>query len=170
MVGRAALSLGLRDFQQRNNYMARRARKGNKKGSGLQPLFIGIGAVVVAAVVFGSGLMKKGGAVRGNEPTPNFRIADYRRDGSRFVATGNSYVFDGRVENIETIGNDLMLSVSIPDNPDERLPLLVPHSVHLKVNLTRGDRFLFEASCRTGRTESGEEVKGVLIVKNAETK
>lgn len=127
---------------------------------------------MVAAVgaALGSGVLSKGNAARSKEPAANFRIADYRRDGSRFASSGNSYVFDGRVENIETLGNDRLISISLPDNPDERLPLLVPGNVRLKVNLTRGDRFLFEASCRTGRTASGEQVKGVLIVKNAETK
>lgn len=152
--------------------MARSARKSSKRGkSNLQPLFIGLGAIVVVALIFGSGILKKGNTPSGYVVTPNFRIADYRKDGSRFAAAGNTYVFDGRVESIETIGNDLLVCISIPDNPDERLPLLVPEKVKPKVvNLTRGDRFIFETTCRTGRTATGEQVKGVLIVKNAETR
>ena len=133
-------------------------------------LMVGGGALAAVVLLMVSGMFKDGGSVRGKTPTPNFRVADYRRDGSRFASSGNSYVFDGRVENIETIGNDRIISISIPDNPDERLPLLVPAHVKLKVNLTRGDRFLFETSCKTGRTAEGEQVKGVLVVKNAETK
>ncbi len=134
------------------------------------PVFIGIGAIVVLALILGSGVLKKGSAARGLEPTPNFRIAEYRQDGSRFASSGNVYVFDGRVENIETVGNARLVSISIPDNPDERLPLLVPGDVKLRVNLTRGDRFIFETTCRTGKMGDGKQVKGVLIVKNVETK
>ena len=134
------------------------------------PVFIGIGAIVVLALILGSGVLKKGGAARGLEPSPNFRISEYRQDGSRFASSGNVYVFDGRVENIETVGNERLVSISIPDNPDERLPLLVPGDVKLRVNLTRGDRFIFETTCRTGKTSDGKQVKGVLIVKNVETR
>lgn len=151
--------------------MARSARKSSKRGkSNLQPLFIGLGAIVVVALIFGSGILKKGNTPSGYVVTPNFRIADYRKDGSRFAAAGNTYVFYGRVESIESIGNDLMVCISIPDNPDERLPLLVPEKVKTKVNLTRNDYFIFETTCRTGRTATGEQVKGVLIVKNADTR
>ena len=103
-------------------------------------------------------------------PENSFRVADYRRDGSRFASAGNTYVFYGRVENIETIGNNRIVSISIPDNPDERLPLLVPGSVRLGTNLTRGDRFVFETTCTTGRAPDGSQVKGVLIVRNAQSK
>lgn len=136
----------------------------------MQPVIIGAVVVVAAVVLYGSGIFKKGSGARSYEPTPNFRISDYRRDGSRFASSGNTYVFDGRVENIETLGNDRLVSISIPDNPDERLPLLIPGYVRLRVNITRGDRFLFETSCRTGKTPEGEQVKGILVVKNVETR
>ena len=151
----------------------RRTRRGGGKKRGktnLNPLLIGIGTVLVLVLILGSGIFKKGSSVRGLEPTPNFKVSDYRRDGSRFASSGNVYVFDGRVENIETIGNSRILSISIPENPDERLPLLVPGNVHLRVNLTRGDRFLFETTCCTGRAGDGTQVKGVLVVKNVESK
>lgn len=136
----------------------------------MQPIIIGAVVFVAAVALFGSGIFKKGSGARSNDPTPNFRISDYRRDGSRFASSGNTYVFDGRVENIETLGNDRLVSISIPDNPDERLPLLIPGHVRLRVNITRGDRFLFETSCRTGKTPNGEQVKGILVVKNVETR
>lgn len=145
------------------------ARRARKKKS-MQPVLLGAGALVAVAVVCMSGVFSKGGGTRSSDPTPNFRISDYRKDGSRFASTGNSYVFDGRVENIETLGNDRVVSISIPDNPDERLPLLIPGYVRLRVNLTRGDRFIFETSCRTGQTSEGEQVKGILIVKNVTSK
>lgn len=150
---------------------ARRARRGKKKAQkvSMQPVIIGAVAIVAVAMLYFSGIFKKSGSSRSNEPTPNFRISDYRRDGSRFASTGNTYIFDGRVENIETIGNDRIVSISIPNNVDERLPLLIPGSLNLRVNLTRGDRFLFETSCRTGSTPEGEQVKGILIVKRVET-
>lgn len=149
---------------------SRRARRGKKNGkANLKPLIIGAGVVITGALVLASGVLKGGSSGRGKTPTPGFSIADYRRDGSRFASTGNSYVFDGRVESLETIGNDLIICISLPGNVDERLPLLLPGNVRLKTNLTRGDRFLFETSCRTGKTPDGKQVKGVLIVKNAES-
>lgn len=147
--------------------MARRSRKGKNSKTNTQPLLVGIGALALVVICI---LLWPSKTTRSIEPTPNFRVADYRHDGSRFAVSGNTYIFDGRVENIETIGNDLIVSISIPDNPNEMLPLLVPAQVRPKVNLTRGDRFIFETSCRTGRTADGEQVKGVLIVKNAETR
>lgn len=149
---------------------ARRARAGSKKKKTSKPLmFIGAGALIglLAVLSLSGGLVK---SARSSAPTPNFRIADYRRDGSRFASSGNVYVFEGAVENIETIGNDRMVCISIPGNPEERLPLLVPAHLPKRVNITRGDRFLFEASCRTGRTAEGEQVKGVLVVQNVETR
>lgn len=136
-------------------------------------LFLGVvaAAVLVLAALLGSGVLKKGGSSREVEATADsFRIADYRRDGSRFASAGNAYVFEGRVENIETIGNDRIVSISIPNNPDERLPLLVPGDAKLRTNLTRGDRFVFETTCTTGKAPDGSQVKGVLIVKNAQSK
>lgn len=144
--------------------MARRRRKGTNGGSGKLMLYIGAG-VLVLVLAFCAG---KFATAPGNEPTPNFRIADYRQNGSRFASAGNSYIFDGKVENIETIGNARIVSISLKNNPaNEILPLLVPG--HVKANITRGNhRYLFETSCRTGRTADGEQVKGVLIVKKVE--
>ena len=151
--------------------MARRARKGKGKKKGMTGLVLVIlGVLVALGLVLKSGLLGEGGKVRSKDATPNFRIADYRQDGSRFASSGNSYVFEGTVESIETIGNDRLVCISIPHNPDERLPLLVLGASKLKVNLTRGDRFLFETSCRTGQTPEGEQVKGILVVKNVETR
>ena len=69
-----------------------------------------VGAVLVLAALLGSGVLNKGGA-REAEPDNSFRVADYRRDGSRFASAGNTYVFDGRVENIETIGNNRIVRI-----------------------------------------------------------
>ncbi len=153
---------------------ARRVRKGSKRRgkTNLTPVFIGVGVILVLALIMSSGILKRGGSARDAEPTPNFRIADYRRDGSRFASSGNSYVFEGRIESIETIGSNRIISISLPDhqNTQERLPLLVPGNAHLRVNLTRGDRFLFETTCTTGKTDEGKQVKGVLVVKNVQTR
>lgn len=149
---------------------ARKARRGKKGKTSLQPIFIGVGVVLVLALILGSGILKKGASSHGQDPISDFSIASYRHDGSRFASSGNVYVFEGRVESIETIGNDRIVCISIPNNPDERLPLLVPGKARHRVNLTRGDRFIFETTCCTGKTESGEQVKGVLVVKSVETK
>lgn len=136
----------------------------------MKPVFIGVAVAALVGVVVGSGVFKGGNSARLDEPTPNFRVADYRSDGSRFASSGNTYVFDGIVESIETIGSDRIVSISLPDDPNEYLPLLVPGNANLQVNLSRGDRFLFETSCRTGRTADGGQVKGVLVVKNAQSR
>lgn len=99
----------------------------------------------------------------------DFSIREYRNDGSRMAVPGNRYLLEGRVENIETIGNSRIVAVSLKNNRNERLPLLVSKDTILKVNLTRKDSFLFEVECRTGRDSSGNEVKGILVVKNAES-
>lgn len=147
---------------------ARRANKrGRASGKGNQtPIYIcaAVAAVLVVAIlwkIFGKETQKM-------EPTVNFRVESYRREGSRFASSGNVYIFDGRVESIETVGNARLVSISIPDNPEERLPLYIPGNVKLRVNITRGDRFLFETTCRTGRGPDGKPVKGVLVVKSVQ--
>lgn len=97
-----------------------------------------------------------------------FDVAAYRTDASRL--TGNRYSITARVENIDTLGNDRMVAVSVADNKQERLPLLVPASLNSRVNLTRGDTFVFDVECRTGRDERNQEVKGILVVRSVETK
>ena len=149
---------------------ARRSRRGSKGKGNAKKALIAAGALLAIVLLLGSGIFKSSGSTHGKGTVSDFRVSDYRRDGSRFASSGNVYVFDGRVENIETLGDDRIVMISIPNNPDERLPLLVPGSTHLRVNLTRGDRFIFETTCRTGMSPDGGQVKGVLIVKNARSK
>ncbi len=159
-------------LKRRQTMAARRAhRRGRGSGKGNQiPLFIacGVAVVLVGAICWKAGIFG-GKSARGLKPTPNFRVADYRRDGSRFASSGNVYVFDGRVESIETVGNARLVSISITNKPGGRLPLFIPGDVKLRVNITRGDRFLFEATCRTGKGAHGEQVKGILVVRNVQT-
>jgi len=103
-----------------------------------------------------------------HEQGQSFSVEDYRRDASRF--TGNVYRIEGRVEHIETLGNDRIVAVAVPGNRQERLPLLVRSGAAGRVNLTRGDSFLFEVECCTGHTDDQREVKGVLVVRHVETK
>lgn len=108
------------------------------------------------------------GGSKADKSISNFSIADYRNDASRL--TGNSYRIVGHVENIETIGNDRMVAVSVDGAKQERLPLLVRQGVTGKVNLRRGDTFIFDVECRTGVDEEGKEVKGILVVRKVENK
>lgn len=149
---------------------AHRRGRGSGKGRSQIPLIVagGVAVALVGAICWKVGIFSGRGA-RGLEPTPNFRVADYQRDGSRFASSGSEYVFDGRVESIETVGNARLVSISIANNPGERLPLFIPGDVKLRVNITRGDRFLFETTCRTGKGAHGEQVKGILVVRNAQT-
>lgn len=148
---------------------ARRARRSKKNGNRmLVPIVVGVAAVAVLAVVMGVPGVSAGRP--GKEPTENFRISDYRYDGSRFASPGNAFVFEGRVESIEPMGNDRLISISMNNNVDERLPLLVPAEARVKENLTRGDNFRFEVTCRSGLTADGEPVKGVMIVTKVETR
>lgn len=149
--------------------MARRSRKGGRKGSNQAVPFI-IGAGV--ALVLGGGLYvalnTSSGGDSGRTTDAGFDIAGYRTDASRL--TGNRYRITARVENIDTLGNDRMVAVSVADNKQERLPLMVPASVNSRVNLTRGDTFVFDVECRTGHDENNREVKGILVVRKIETK
>lgn len=150
--------------------MARRSRKGNRKGSNqVLPLAIGAGVLAVLGMGLYLALNTSSGGVSGTAGAEmGFDIASYRTDASRL--TGNRYRFAARVENIDTIGNDRMVAVSVADNKQERLPLLVPASLNSRVNLTRGDTFMFETECRTGRDAQNREVKGILVVRKIETK
>ncbi len=140
----------------------RRARKGSKsKGSknGQLPWIVG-GAVAVAIAAMLIFRPSGGGTP---QAVSDFRIAEYReKGGSTFI--GNHYTLEGKVENIISLGNDRLVSVSLPGNSRERLPLLVRGSS--AVNLSRGDTFLFEVDCVSGQNAEGQPVKGVLVVKN----
>lgn len=149
--------------------MARRSRKGGRKGSNqVMPFIVGAGVVLVLGLGMHVALNASSGGGSAKVPDSGFDIAGYRTDASRL--TGNRYRLTARVENIDTLGNDRMVAVSMSDNKQERLPLLVPASLDSRVNLTRGDTFLFDVECRTGRDESNREVKGVLVVRKIETK
>lgn len=148
----------------------RRSRKGGKKG-GSDKIFM-ILAIVVGVVV--AGVLLKGfvGASAGDtrmKPTADFSIADYRRDGSRFASVDNRYVLQAKVESVITHGNDRLIIVSMAGNQGERLPLYLPAANKGSVNITRGDQFLFDVTCKTGRTESGDQVKGILVIQNVES-
>lgn len=143
------------------------ARKRKKNGSNIKLLLIIGGGILVLAAAFSLSRGGSGGSGN-NGKADDFRIADYRQDASRL--TGNSYRLEGRVENIETQGNDRVVAISVAGNKQERLPLLVRSGVAGKVNLTRGDTFLFDVSCRTGQNAEGQEIKGILVVNKVETK
>lgn len=128
----------------------------------------GLLLVVVGAVafVFNDNTANNGGDAA--KDTADFSIKAYRKDASRL--TGNRYRIVGRVENIETLGNDRLVAVSIDGTEQERLPLLVRQGVTGKVNLSRGDSFIFNVDCCTGQDAAGKEVKGILVVRKVESK
>ena len=123
----------------------------------------GVGVLVVAAAM----LMKPSENPESAQDS-RFSIVDYRQDASRL--TGNSYRLVARRENIESLGNDRLVAVSLPDNAQERLPLVVPQGVTGRVNLTRGDTFVFYVTCRNGKDEQGLDVKGIMLVDKVENK
>lgn len=143
------------------------ARRRKKKGNKNLPLIIGMAAVVLLAVMAAAVALKPSQEEKQSADS-RFSIADYRRDASRL--TGNTYRLEARVENIETLGNDRLVAVSIPGNNQELLPLLVRKGITGRVNLTRGDTFVFDVTCRTGKSPEGEEVKGIFVVTSVETK
>ena len=142
--------------------MARKRRSSKNKKSQL-PLALGGGAAVLLLAVAAAVVMKPSARQEDTQDS-RFRVADYRTDASRL--TGNSYALSARVENIETLGNDRVVAVSLPNNPQERLPLLVRSGVTGRVNLTRGDTFVFDVVCRNGQDEQGLDVKGIMIVES----
>lgn len=102
----------------------------------------------------------------------SFNIESYRRDGSRFATPGNTYVIQAKVENIDTRGNDKIITVSLPHQKgdrDDRLPLLMKKSIANDINVTRGDTFLFEITCLNGQSAQGEAVKGMLLVNRVQS-
>ncbi len=142
----------------------RRSRKGSiGKGKSGQMPFI-IGGVVVLAIA-GMLIFKPSGG-SSERRVSDFRIAEYReKGGSTFI--GNRYTLEGKVENIISRGNDRLVSVSLKGNSRERLPLLVKGGgSHDGGNLSRGDSFLFEVECVSGKDAEGLPVKGILVVKN----
>ena len=146
--------------------MARKRRSSKNKKSQL-PLVLGGGGGVLLLALAAAMVMKPADNA-GDSPESRFSVADYRQDASRL--TGNTYRLKARVENIETLGNDRLVAVSLPENSQERLPLLVRSGVTGRVNLTRGDTFVFEVVCRNGKDAQGLDVKGIMVVENVETK
>ena len=122
----------------------------------------GVGGVLLLAICAAVAMKPSDSAASAAES--RFSVADYRMDASRL--TGNTYRLKGRVENIETLGNDRLVAVSLPNNSQERLPLLVRSGVTGRVNLTRGDSFVFDVVCRNGQDEQGLDVKGIMIVES----
>ena len=122
----------------------------------------GVGGVLLLAI--GAAVAMKPSNSADTAAESRFSVADYRMDASRL--TGNTYRLKGRVENIETLGNDRLVAVSLPNNSQERLPLLVRSGVTGRVNLTRGDSFVFDVVCRNGQDEQGLDVKGIMIVES----
>ena len=145
--------------------MARKRRSSKNKKSQL-PMALGGGAAVLALAV-GAAVVMKPSERREDSPDSRFSIVDYRHDASRL--TGNSYRLVARVENIETLGNDRLVAVSLPNNKQERLPLLVRSGVTGRVNLTRGDTFAFYVQCRNGQDAQGLDVKWIMVVDKVET-
>lgn len=151
--------------------MARRkSRKGGKKGGGDK--FYLILAVVVGVLIAGVLFKSFFGSPTGKSnmtPTEDFSIASYRQDGSRFASVGNRYVLKATVERVITHGSDRLVIVSMSGNKNDLLPLFMPAANQGRDNITRGDQFLFEVSCKTGRTEEGDQVKGILVIQNVES-
>lgn len=129
-------------------------------------MILGAAGAVLALAVLAAVAMKPSDQTEGS-PETHFSIADYRVDASRL--TGNTYRLSARVENIESIGNDRLVAVSVPGNSQERLPLLVRSGASGRVNLTRGDSFVFHVVCRNGKDDQGLDVKGVMLVDKVET-
>lgn len=145
--------------------MARKRRSSKNKKSQLPLILGGGGGVLVLAIA--AAVVMKPSADREDAPDSRFNVADYRYEASRL--TGNTYRLKARVENIETMGNDRLVAVSLPGNKQERLPLLVRSGVSGRVNLTRGDSFLFHVACRNGQDSEGLDVKGIMVVEKVET-
>ncbi len=145
--------------------MARR-RSSAKKGGKKTPIanYILIALAVVAALFFLNKLFKGSGTTELGEPTKGFSIAKYRDGASRYASAGNSYVFEGRVEDIKEGQTGRIIMISMEGNQDERLPLFLPQSVDNDVNVTLYDRFIFQVECRSGRDANGDLVKGIFII------
>lgn len=144
--------------------MARKRRSSKDKKSQLPMILGGAGGVLLLAVA--AAIVMKPSENQNLAQDSRLSVADYRQDASRL--TGNSYRLVARVENIESLGNDRLVAVSLPGSAQERLPLVVPAGVTGRVNLTRGDSFVFYVACRNGKDEQGLDVKGIMVVEKVE--
>lgn len=144
--------------------MARKRRSSKDKKSQLPMILGGAGGVGLLAVA--AAIIMKPSETQTLAQDSRLSVADYRQDASRL--TGNSYRLVARVENIESLGNDRLVAVSLPGSAQERLPLVVPAGVTGRVNLTRGDSFVFYVACRNGKDEQGLDVKGIMVVEKVE--
>ncbi len=146
--------------------MARR-RKSSNRGSSKTPIanYILIAIVILAGLFFLNKLLKGSNSTELGEPTQNFSIADYRSDASRYASVGNQYILEGRVEDIVERGRERLIIISMKNNAQERLPLLMPSSTKTDINVTRGDSFVFQVECQSGRDAEGNPVKGIFVIK-----
>ncbi len=146
--------------------MARRkSRKGGRNKGNSTSMLIMAGVAVVAVIIAFFALRSSGDGAEAR--VSDFRIGEYReKGGSTFI--GNHYTLEGKVENIVSLGNSRLVSVSMKGNRNERLPLLVPGDV--RANLSRGDSFLFDVECSNGKDAEGLPVKGIFLVKKVTIK
>lgn len=148
---------------------SRKPRKISSKSSRVSPHTVRLiagGCVLLLAVAAVAELLSPNEDSSPLHPV-SFDVDGYRQGGSRFATPGNTYVLKARVESIDSRGNDRVLAVSLPAQQEEktnRLPLVLKDGSSGGVNVTRGDTFLFEVTCRNGRDETGRPVKGIFIV------
>ena len=146
--------------------MARRRRNSQSGNKNIVWILLGaVAVVVVLAVLFSS----VNSADTSGSADRDFKVADYRKGGSRI--TNNRYRLEGRLEGVMTRGNDRLVVVTLPNNPDdERLPLLVPEGAAGGVNLARGKTYIFSVECRNGQDAEGQPINGILITREVENK
>lgn len=146
--------------------MARkRTRKKSGSPGGVMTLIIALAVAAVAYFLYLS--LKPERSVAG--ATSEFSVSKYRYEGSGLAVPGNRYRLEGCIENIDTVAGARIVTVSLNNSKRERLPLLVPADCRLSVNLTRRDSFIFTTECRNGRSADGSEVRGILVVTDAES-
>lgn len=150
--------------------MARSRRRGRAASSDHTVIFVVGGAVIAVLlfiVVFGPKIGLFGddkNENRGRELSTD----NYLKKGSSSVSR-NTFSFEATVDSIKTKGKARLVQVSTTED-NKRIPLFVPADASLSSNINENSSYLFTVKGCNGTTSQGEEVKGVLIIIDAEPK
>ncbi len=150
--------------------MARSRRRGRATSSDHTVIFV-VGGAVIAVLLFIVVFGPKFGLF-GDDKNENrgreLSTDNYLKKGSSSVSR-NTFSFEATVDSIKTKGKARLVQVSTTEG-NKRIPLFVPADASLSSNINENSSYLFTVKGCNGTTSQGEEVKGVLIIIDAEPK
>ena len=147
--------------------MARSRRRGRTASADHTVIFV-VGGVVIAVLVFIVIFGPKFGLFGANQNENQGRslpASDYLKKGSSSVAR-NTFSFEATVDAVKSKGKARLVQVTTTAD-NKKIPLFVPADSDLSSNINENSNYLFTVQGCNGTTSLGEEVKGVLIIKDA---